>query len=575
MLRSHRHALWFVLALSGVVNLLMLTGAIYMLQVYDRVLLSRSGATLLFVTLIMLVLYGALYVFDAARQRILSLVGRQIEEELSQPLFSAALRMPLHTQERDKQGYMMRDLEEVGRFMSGSGLVAILDLPWMPLFVVVCFLFHPLIGYATIAAMLTVIALTVIGESLAKKPTAEVTTAGRVRQTTTDAAQRRAEVIAAMGFERAMTLRFATASKPYFETSTRLAALLITIGGITRTFRLAIQSLLLGIAAWLVINDQATPGVMIASSIVASRALAPVDQLVGRWRSITQARDSWSRIVRVLGALPPEPETIDLPMPSKEFTVENLWAAPPGSKTITLRNVTFRLGAGDILGVIGPSGSGKSTLARAITGIWQPVTGQVRVDGALLEQFPPDQRARLVGYLPQDVQLIGGTVAANVARFDPAAEPPAIIEAAKLAETHELILGLSSGYATDVGEDGLLLSGGQRQRIGLARALYKNPFILVLDEPNSNLDSHGEKALSAVMRQVSRRGGITIIVAHRMSTLEEVDKLMLIVDGQMKLFGDRDQVLAQMQNGQGGVVRTQQGVLSKEPAKALQDAKPA
>ncbi len=546
ILKHNKNVIIYVFCLSGCVNFLMLTGAIYMLQVYDRVLLSRSGSTLFFITLMMLILYVALYFFDVYRQKMLAIVGRDIEEQLTRPLFHVSMHTSLRRAQHDRQNWAVRDLEEVGRFMAGSGLLAIFDLPWMPMFVIVCFLFHPLIGLITVGAMLVVIALTVAGEMIAKRPTREVTAASRARQRAAESAQRGAEVAEAMGFGQALANRFIDLSREYHRTSGRLATLLIEIGTMTRTIRIAIQSFLLGIAAWLVINDQATPGVMIASSIIASRALAPIDLLVGRWRSIIQARDSWGRIKQLLEQAPAPSASIALPLPQRDLTVEKLAVGPSGSPNVTVRNVTFSLSSGDVLGVIGPSGSGKSTLVRGISGVWAAAAGQVRLDGALLEQYPPDQRAQIVGYLPQDVQLITGTVAENIARFNPNATPPQIIDAAKMAGAHDMILTLPSGYATPVGEEGLMLSGGQRQRIGLARALFGQPFLLQLDEPNSNLDSTGEKALIQAIRQAQKRGAIVVLVAHRLNMLEEVNKLLLVVDGEMRAFGNRDDVLATM-----------------------------
>jgi ATP-binding cassette subfamily C protein len=553
LLKRYKQHLWFVFALSGFVNLLMLTGAIYMLQVYDRVLPSKSGVTLVYLTFIMLILYTALHLFDDYRQKITGLVGRQIEEELSSPLFRAALELPLRYPDRDRFAHTIRDLEEVGRLLTSGAIVALFDLPWMPIFIIVCFMFHPLIGFITLASIALVIALTIVGELKARRPADEVIATSRQRHTAAYAAQRQAEVIAAMGFGGAVTNQFASVSERYHAVQSRLSHLLTTIGGLTRTSRMVVQSLLLGVGAWLVINDLATGGVMIAASIISARALGPIDMLVSRWRSIIMARDSWRRVQNVLALKPPARDTLTLPMPTRNLTCEDLSVTPVGGNATTVRGVSFALSAGDGFGIIGPSGSGKTTLLRGLLGIWRPTNGVVKLDGAPVEFFDESQRGGFVGYLPQDVQLLRGTVAQNIARFAPAIDSDAIIRAAQLAGVHEMILNLPDGYDCDVGEDGLRLSGGQRQRIGLARALYRDPFLLVLDEPNSNLDSAGEQALTNAMRSTRARGGIVIIVAHRLAMLKDVNKLLLLIDGNMKEFGNRDDVLASLKGGGDGL----------------------
>jgi ATP-binding cassette subfamily C protein len=549
LLRKHKGALLHVFGLSGLVNVLMLTGAIYMLQVYDRVLASRSGSTLLYLTLIMIVVYVALHFFDEYRQKILSLVGRQIEEDFNRPVFKAALEMPLRRRDRDRFGNTIRDFEEVGRFLSSAAIVTLFDLPWMPIYVVVCFLFHPLIGAITLMSIIVVILLTMLGDKMSRAPAAELSAVSRQRQQATTTAQRQSEVIAAMGFSDRIMARFVTISDSYHAASSRVTDVLIGIGGWTRTIRLVIQSLLLGVAAWLVINDLATPGVMIASSIIAARALAPIDQLVGRWRNMLLARDSWLRVREALEFAPPELNQLELPRPANNLSCENLCVGPPGMSEPTVRGVTFRIEAGDALGIIGLSGSGKTTLLRGLLGIWQPKSGTVRLDDAPLDQFSPHQRSMFVGYMPQDVQLMRGTIAENIARFLPTIDPAAVIEAAMLAGAHQMILRLPEGYNTDVGDDGFRLSGGQRQRIGLARALFGHPFLVVLDEPNSNLDNEGEKALAEAIRHVRSRQGIVMLVAHRQSTLKDVNKLLLLSGGQQELFGDKNEVFAYLQAG--------------------------
>jgi PrtD family type I secretion system ABC transporter len=563
LLQRYKQHLLFVFVLSGFVNLLMLTGALYMLQVYDRVLPSKSGVTLFYLTVIMLILYVGLHLFDDYRQKITGLVGRQIEEELSSPLFRAALELPLRYPDRDRFTHAVRDLEEVGRLLTSGAVVALFDLPWMPIFIIVCFLFHPLIGLITLASIALVVVLTVVGELKARQPAIEVITISRTRQNAAHAAQRQAEVIAAMGFGRAVTNQFAAISERYHSVQFRLTNVLTTIGGLTRSSRMVVQSLLLGVGAWLVINDAATGGVMIAASIISARALGPIDMLVSRWRSIITARDSWRRVQNVLALTPPPRAPLTLPMPTRQLSCEDLSVTPVGGNAPTVRGINFVLHAGDGFGIIGPSGSGKTTLLRGLLSVWKPSKGAVKLDGAPIDFFDDSQRAGFLGYLPQDVQLLRGTVAQNIARFDADVDSEAIIRAAKLADVHEMILNLPDGYNCDVGEDGLRLSGGQRQRIGLARALYREPFLVVLDEPNSNLDSAGEIALTNAIRATRERGGIVIIVAHRLVMLKDVNKLLLLMDGNMKEFGNRDDVLASLKGGGDGLARKpDQGALS-------------
>lgn len=545
-LHAFRKELWYVGGLSIAVNLLMLTGAIYMLQVFDRVLTSRSGATLFYITLMMLFLYCAMAFFDDYRNKLLAAIGRQIETNVVGPLFEAVISQSLRIDSTEKNTATIRDLEEVSRLMSSGGVSAVFDLPFMPLFLAICFMFHPIIGFVTLAIVVLVIAIAVFGEILGQKPSREVSLSLRVRAGVIDSSQRHAEVITAMSFAEDMRYRFMRVNERYTQANTRLTNLIISLSGFTRTTRLAAQSVLLGVAAWLVINDLATPGVMIASSVVASRALAPIDALMARWRSYSQAAESWQRLESTLTGHEQAAEVLDLPLPQGEVVASRVASGPPGADLPIISGVSFSLSPGDAVGIVGPSGSGKSTLVRAISGVWPLSDGTIRFDGALLTQYSPRQRADIIGYLPQDVQLLRGTVAENICRFRKDAGARGVIEAAREAEAHEMILALPNGYLTDVGENGSKLSGGQRQRIGLARAMYGQPYMLLLDEPNANLDGQGEQALAQAMASVRRRNGIVVIVAHRMSTLRDVNKLLLLVNGKMQVFGNRDEVLAVM-----------------------------
>ncbi|MCA3646440.1 MAG: type I secretion system permease/ATPase [Methylobacterium sp.] len=574
-LKGHSSTISYIVGLSAAVNFLALTGAIYMIQIYDRVLVSKSGATLVYVTLIMLVLYGFYYLFDLYRCNVISLVGRQFEETYTEQVLARTLSMQVESAQRERNSNAMRDLEEVGRFISSSAPIAVFDLPWIPIFIIVCFLFHPIIGGVTLLFLCLAIALMVIGERQIRAASDGAADALRSRAVAVDTAVRNAEAIVAMGIGQSMQHRVLRFTRSYLNAASPMARNMIRISGMTRTIRLIIQSLLLGIAAWLVVIDQATPGVMIASAVVAGRALAPIDAIVGRWRQFVQMQECWRRLEKLLLNDAQGSDVVQLPPPTRIITVDDVSVGPLGSPKPLVRNVTFSLRAGDRLGIIGPSGSGKSTLVRAITDVWRPCNGSVRFDGAELRQHAPEQRARIIGYLPQDVQLLRGTVAENICRFDPHSTAAEMVAAAKAAGAHEMILSLPNGYMTDVGENGSNISGGQRQRIGLARALYGDPFLVILDEPNSNLDANGEKSLNMAIQGVAARGGIVIIVAHRLSALKDTNKLLLLVDGQVQAFGSSDEVMGLLSGGVKPEAKPQVSNLPPEKGASTQDKQSA
>ena len=428
-------------------------------------------------------------------------------------------------------------------FLTGSGPGALFDLPWMPFYLALCFAFHFYIGLTATVGAIIIIGLTVLTEALSRAPTREAARLGAARNAFAEVSRRNSEALHALGMTKRMGARWQEANAKYSDTQQRLSDVSGGVGSIAKVARMILQSAVLGVGAYLVIEQQATAGIIIASSIISGRALAPADIAIANWKGFVAARQGWQRLNGLFKLLPEEDEVLQLPKPSASLAVETVAVVPPGSKRTVVQGVSFALEAGQALGIIGPSASGKSSIVKALLGIWPTTFGKVRIDGAELSQWSADELGRHLGYLPQEVSLCDGTVAENIARFETDASSEAIIAAAKAAGVHELILGLPNGYETKIGESGETLSAGQRQRIGLARALYGDPFLVVLDEPNSNLDTDGEIALTKAIRGVCERGGIVIVIAHRPSVLGAVDFVLALVNGQQRVFGKRDEVL--------------------------------
>jgi ATP-binding cassette subfamily C protein len=524
----------------------MLTGPLFMLQVYDRVLPSRSVPTLVGLA----VLTGALFTFqgilDAIRGRVLLRIGGALDEELSGRLYDTVVRLPLKTRGGGDGLQPIRDLDQLRGFMASSGPSALFDLPWMPLYVGICFLFHPLIGIAAAFGALLLIVMAITAEVVTRAPARAAVRFGSIRNALLEASRRNAEVIRAMGMGGAMSARFSAINESYLQNHGGAADRGGTLTAFTRVLRLVLQSFVLGLGAYLVIHQEATAGVIIASAILVSRALAPVELAIANWRGFVAARQARRRLSELLAVMPQDKQPLALPKPEDALSLECVSACPPGSQRIVLQDITFVLKAGEGLGVIGPSAAGKSSLARLIVGVWQPVRGKVRLDGAALDQWSPDSLGRHIGYLPQDVELFDGTIAENISRFEAESDPGPIVAAAKSAGVHDLVVRQPEGYDTRIGEAGMVLSAGQRQRIALARALYRDPFLVVLDEPNSNLDSEGEEALTTAIRNVRARGGIVVVIAHRASALAAVNKVLVLNQGQQRSFGLRDEVLGKV-----------------------------
>ena len=546
-IRAYRSALTGVALATGLINVLSLAGPLFMLQIYDRVLPSRSVPTLVGLALLVLVLFAFQGLLDMLRGRILLRIGRGLDEKLSPRVFELVMRAPLMPARPTGESLQsIRDLDSVRTFMSGTGLTAFFDLPWMPLYIAVCFLFHPAMGLTVVFGALVICSLTLITDAVTRGPSRAVVTLAASRHKLAEAARRNAALLQALGMRRRLTAQWLQANDAYLESQQVANDMVAGLGSLSRVLRVVLQSGVLGIGAWLVINQEATAGVMLAATILCARALAPVDLAIANWKGFVAARQSWARLSEALVAAPPEEEWIALPPPARNLRLTAVTMVPPGSGAAALHDVSFTLIAGNALGVIGPSGSGKTSLARALVGVWQPVRGTVRLDGATIDQWSPDAFGGFVGYLPQEVELFEGTVAQNIARFERDADPTKLIAAATAAGVHEIILRLPQGYKTPVGEGGGLISGGQRQRIALARALYGDPFLVVLDEPNSSLDALGEQALTKAIATIRDRGGIAVVIAHRPSAVAAVDHILVLNEGRVQAFGTREAILQQV-----------------------------
>lgn len=529
--------------MSGVVNVLALTGSFFMLQVYDRVIPGRSVPTLVGLA----VFAGTLFVFQGAleliRSRLLVRIGMALDARLSRQVYAALMRLPLRTKLGGDGLQSLRDLDQVRSFMSSAGPTALFDLPWMPLYLAICFLFHFWIGMTALAGVVILFSLTLLAEIRTREPARKANSQAAARNTLAEATRRNVEVLQAMGFGSRIAERWSGINADYLDTNATASDLAGTLGTISKILRMMLQSGILAIGAYLVIHQEATGGIMIASSIMMSRALAPIELAIAHWRGFVTARQAWARLTQLLVLLPETAISVSLPAPVSALSVESISVTPPGERRMVVQDATFALEKGVGLGIVGPSASGKSSLVRAIAGIWLPVRGTVRLDGATLDQWSPEELGNHVGYLPQDVQLFDGTIAENIARFEPQAPSDKILAAARAAGVHDLVIHLPEGYETRIGEAGSALSAGQRQRVALARALYGDPFLVILDEPNSNLDADGEAALTDAIQSVRARGGVAIVVAHRPSALASLDQVLVMANGRIQAFGPKNEIL--------------------------------
>jgi ATP-binding cassette subfamily C protein len=530
--------------MSGVANVLMLTGSFFMLQVYDRVLPSRNVPTLVGLALVAAVMFIFLAAIDSTRARLMGRIGNYIDGVLSGRAYQAGLRISVV--DEPSGSLPGRDIDQIRSFLQSHGPTAFFDLPWVPVYAAICFLFHPWIGYAVLAGVLLVMIPTVCTEIATRSAGKRLQEIALKRQRLADASRRNSEIILAAGMTPAMTDRWMALNETFASEQRRMSDVAGDFGSITKAFRLALQSTVLGLGAYLVIQGESTAGVIIASSIIAARALAPVEQMIAHWKHFVAARHSFTRASHYLAMAPPETRSTKLPKPCESVAVEGVTVVPPRAQRPAVSDVSFRLKAGEAVGIIGPSASGKSSLVRAIVGVWPATAGEVRIDEGAVSRWDQETRSRELGYLPQNIELMGGTVAENICRFDPEPNEDAIVAAAKAASVHEMILHLPQGYETEIGGNGATLSAGQSQRIALARALYKDPFIVVLDEPNSNLDQEGDNALTKAILRVRARGGIVIVVAHRPSALAAVDHVLVLASGRPQAFGPKDQILGKV-----------------------------
>lgn len=529
---------------SALLNLLALNGPLFMLQIYDRVLASGSIPTLVVLCVLCAGLYGFQALLDSLRARLLLRLGEAFEIRHRRTVLDAIARLPLISRIPGDGLQPIRDLDTIRSFLGGSGPGAFFDLPWVPFYLILCFLFHFWLGVTATIGFVILVSLALISDFSVRRSTNISMEKGQERSAMAEAARRNAESIRSMGLQDAFFDRWKASDESYLAANRTSGDVSSAMNSASRAARQALQSAVLAVGAWLVIEQEASAGVMIAASIMVGRAMAPVDVVIGQWKAFVGARQGWARLRALLASMPATEDVLELPAPAQDLRVEGLVMCPPGSQAPNLLDINFKLEAGTVLGIIGPSGSGKSSLARALTGVWSPARGCVRLDGATLAQWDPGVLGQHVGYLPQMPDLFEGTIAQNIGRMKPDADHEEIVEAAKAAGVHDFIITLPKGYQTWIGLDGSGLSGGQRQRIGLARALFGKPFLLVLDEPNSNLDREGELAILAAIEGQRARGGIAVIIAHKPTMIATVDKVLQLAGGSIKAFGTREEVLA-------------------------------
>lgn len=525
------------------VNLLMLMPAVYMLQVYDRVLATLSGETLLMLTLVVVFLFLVMGLLELVRYRILVRIGNRLDLQLSGRLYQAMFRHGLFTGSR-QSAQPLTDLATLRQFLSGNGLLVFFDAPWVPVYLAVLFLFHPWLGLFATGAGLLLLVLTAIGEKLTQPLLSEAAAEQIRANELVDANLRNAEALHAMGMLPGIQARWSQRHQRYLAGQSLASDRGEALASSARVLRLLAQSLILGLGAWLVLREELTPGMMIAGSIVMGRALAPIDRMIGTWKGFVAARGAYRRLGELLFKVPVEPKRMPLPRPKGQLRLENVTATVPGGRVPVLHNVQFELAPGEHLGIIGPSAAGKTSLARVMLGIWPVLSGTVRLDGADISCWKRDELGPCIGYLPQDIELFDGSIAENIARFGEV-DSTQVVAAARKAGVHEMVLALPDGYDTVIGS-GSGLSGGQRQRLGLARALYGEPALVVLDEPNANLDDRGERALATAMSALKQEGVTLCVISHRISVLKGMDRLLLLRDGEMQRFGRREEVMASL-----------------------------
>jgi ATP-binding cassette subfamily C protein len=545
-LRECRRAFRSVALFSGMVNLLMLAGPLYMLQVYDRVLSSRSVPTLIALSVFLVGAYAFQGVLDLIRSRVVVRSAAVLDQRLALAVHSAVIRLSVASRHPGDGPQPVRDLDAIRGFLTGAGPIAIVDLPWVPVFLTICFLIHPWLGVASTIGAVTLFTMTLLTERASRAPAKALAQDAGRRSIMVEAQRRGGETIMAMGMAGALGQRWAGVNNRYIAATASLSDVAGGFGSASKVLRLLLQSVILGLGAYLVIRQEMTAGAMVAASIMMGRALAPIETAIANWRAFIGARQAITRLSEALTRAAPKREVTSLPRPARSLEVEHVVMVAPGGTKPVVANVRFALKAGQAVGIIGPSGAGKTSLVRALVGIWRPAKGCVRLDGAALDQWDLDQLGQHVGFISQTVELFDGTISENIARMNVKPDADAVLRAAKAAGAHELILRLPNGYDTPIGEGGEALSGGQRQRIALARALYGDPFLIVLDEPNSNLDNEGEMALRQAIANLKTRGAIVVLIAHRPSVLAVCDHILVLANGEQKDFGSRDEIMQKM-----------------------------
>jgi PrtD family type I secretion system ABC transporter len=545
-LRDCRRAFASVALFSGVVNLLMLAGPLYMLQVYDRVLNSRSVPTLVALSLLLVGAYAFQGALDLIRSRVVVRSAAVLDQRLALAVHGAVIRLAIALPQRGEGPQPVRDLDQIRAFLTGAGPIAIVDLPWVPAFLLICFLIHPWLGVAATAGGALLFMMTLLTERASRDPARVAAREAGTRLVMVEANRRSGESIVAMGMAGALAQRWSAINNRYITANARLSDVAGSFGSVSKVLRLLLQSMMLGLGAYLVIRQELTAGAMIAASIMMGRALAPIETAIANWRAFVAARQSIGRLSEALARAAPTRETTTLPRPARSLDVEHVTVVAPGGTTAIVAGARFGLKTGEVLGIIGPSGAGKSSLVRTLVGVWRPAKGSVRLDGATLDHWDPELLGQHVGFVSQTVELFDGTITENIARMSVEPDHDAVLRAARAAGAHDMILRLPAGYDTRIGEGGAMLSGGQRQRIALARALHGDPFLVVLDEPNSNLDNEGDAALHQAILGLRSRGAIVVLIAHRPSVLAVCDRILVLANGVQQDFGPRDEILRKM-----------------------------
>lgn len=547
-LRKVRQGFMAVGVFSLFINVLMLVPAIYMLQVYDRALGSRSVETLLMLTVIVVVLFVTMALLQMVRSAILVRIGNNIDEQLSGKIFSGMFRQAID-RPGNQSAQPLSDLTSLRQYLTGQGPIAFFDGPWLPFFIIVLFMFHFWYGVFAVVAALILVALAWANEKLTGKMLAAANQSNIQSSQYASSCLRNAEVVHAMGMENNLRNRWAVRHNEFLGLQADASDRAGILSNSSKTLRMMFQSLILGLGAYLAIQQEISPGMVIAGSVLLGRALAPLDLLIGSWKSFSGARSAYLRLQELLRNSSADQQPMPLPAPSGQLSVEGVFVMAPGSGQMVLRGIGFALDKGDMLAVVGPSAAGKSSLVRSLLGVWPLSSGKVRLDGADIHQWDKPRLGPHVGYLPQDIELFEGSISENICRFGEL-DPACVVAAAKLAGVHDMILRLPHGYDTHISVAGGVLSGGQRQRIGLARAVYGDPKLVVLDEPNSNLDDQGEQALLVALEALKQKGTTVILITHKKPILRLVDKILVLAEGQAVAFGLRDDVMQALQSGQ-------------------------